>query len=102
MWTFGRYDLGLTEIDFWELTPGQLDLLAKRHNSVESARNERADYRSALICSVIANVNRGKGQKPFKVQDFMPQESGPKKNQTPEEQLTIVKMLNAAFGGEVI
>ena len=31
----------------------------------------RGDIRAALISSTIANVNRGKNQKPFKINDFM-------------------------------
>ena len=33
---------------------------------------ERADLRMGIIASTIANANRGKGQKPYKVQDFLP------------------------------
>jgi hypothetical protein len=33
---------------------------------------ERADLRSAIVASTIANVNRGKGRKPFRPRDFMP------------------------------
>lgn len=33
---------------------------------------ERADFRAATIAAIIANVNRGKGAKPFTEYDFMP------------------------------
>jgi hypothetical protein len=33
---------------------------------------ERADMHAAIVASVIANANRGKGQKAFKPEDFMP------------------------------
>lgn len=33
---------------------------------------ERADLRAGIVASTIANSNRGKGQKPFKPQQFMP------------------------------
>ena len=33
---------------------------------------ERADMHAAIVASVIANSNRGKGQKAFKPEDFMP------------------------------
>jgi hypothetical protein len=33
---------------------------------------ERADMHAAIVASVIANVNRGKGQKAFTPEDFMP------------------------------
>jgi len=108
---FGRYDVGLSEEEFWELTPAQYDLLAKRHIDhekgkirLEEAKLERSDYQAALICCVLANINRDKKKKPtpYKVDDFMPKVVEEKKKQTPEEQFTIVKMLNAAFGGVVI
>ncbi len=34
---------------------------------------ERADLRAGIVASTIANSNRGKGQKPFKPQQFMPE-----------------------------
>jgi len=55
-----------------------------------------------LICCVIHNILKDKKAKPRKVKDFMPKVVEEKKKQTPEEQFTIVKMLNAAFGGVVI
>lgn len=33
---------------------------------------ERADLRAGIVASTIANANRGKGQKPYKPQQFMP------------------------------
>lgn len=61
---------------------------------------QRAElYNSALICSVIANVNRQKG-KPFQPSDFMPKEEKPKR-MTTEEMLEILKQVTLANGGEV-
>lgn len=68
------------------------------YNKVEPLEY-RADLRAGIICSVIANVNRGKKQKAFKPTDFMP-ETAKKKPQTWEEQLSMVEILNAAFGGK--
>ncbi len=47
----------------------ELDALIARHNS----RQERADYRAALVCSLIANVNRDPKRQPraFEPSDFM-------------------------------
>ncbi len=39
----------------------------------------RADLRAGIVASTIANVNRGKRQKPFKPADFMP-DFGPKRD----------------------
>lgn len=41
------------------------------YSNLEPFGEERADLRSALIACVVANVNVGKGQKPFKIDDFM-------------------------------
>jgi hypothetical protein len=42
------------------------------YESIEPFGEQRADLRAGIIASVIANVNRGKGQKPFTATDFMP------------------------------
>jgi len=64
----------------------------------------RGDYQAAQVAQVIANVNRDtkKRRKPYPVEDFLlawedPEE--PAERQSVEEQLRIVEMLNAAFGG---
>jgi len=57
-----------------------------------------------VVCAIY-NVNRDtqKHPKPFTPQDFIPSKVRvQKKSQSPEEMLTMVRMLNAAFGGEVI
>jgi hypothetical protein len=87
-------------------------MLAMRHVEhtkmefeLEKAKRDQADHRAALICAVLANIYRDKKRKstPFKPEDFMPEyEQKVKKQQTPEEQFAIVKMLNAAFGGNVV
>ena len=51
---------------------------------------ERADLRSAIVASVVANANRGKRGKTFKPADFMPQ-FGVKEKKTAKE-------LKAKFG----
>ena len=86
-------------------------MLAKRHIeaekaeiNLEEAKIKRSDQQAALICCVLANINRDKKKKPkpFTVDDFMPKLVGKKEKQTPQQQFEIVKLLNAAFGGSVI
>jgi len=86
----GRYDLKLSEIEFWALTPDEFNLLCQRHNQYL----ERMDGHVALICAVIANCFRDPKKKPFKVEDFMPKVS---KAQTPEEMLNTLKNYQAMF-----
>lgn len=58
------------------------------------------NYRTAMICSIIAEVNRDhkKRKKPFTPNDFMPKK---KVKLTDEQMLEQIKSLNIAFGGEV-
>ena len=42
------------------------------YSRLEPWGEERADLRAGIVASTIANSNRGKGQKPFKVADFLP------------------------------
>ena len=51
----------------------------------------------AITSSVVANANRGKNQKPFKVDDFMPRFE--KQEQTTDQMLQIAQMLTAVNGG---
>jgi len=51
----------------------------------------------AITASTIANVNRGKNQKAYKAEDFMPRYV--KKEQTTEEMIQVASMFNAAAGG---
>jgi len=51
----------------------------------------------AITASTVANVNRGKNQKPYKVEDFMPKYEKPK--QTEKEMIQVAAMFNAAAGG---
>jgi hypothetical protein len=64
---------------------------------------ERLDYLFAMLQALTANVNRSKGQRPFKLDEFMPKwgrarQAGP---MTPEDMLRAVKRANKAMGGEV-
>lgn len=91
----GRYDLNLTEEEFWKLTLKELNALVRKYNDATDWLN----YRAALICSVLANIWRGKNVKAFKPEDFMP---GRKQGrQTPEQMFATVQLLNATFGGSV-
>lgn len=68
---------------------------------IEPFGEERADWRAALVASVIAEVNRGrtKRRKPYQPKDFLLRFGGPRR-QTWQSQLQFVEMLNAAFGGK--
>ena len=71
-------------------------MLLERHKQKQSADM----YNSALICSVIANVNRQKG-KMFQPSDFMPKETIKKKIMPIDEMLEVLKAITVKNGGEI-
>ena len=97
----GRYDLLLSEEEFWGLTYKEFNALSERCKTSHDWLN----YRAALICSVLANTVRDpkKKSKPYTPQDFMPEEkrTRPSKKQSAKQMLRTVKILNAAHGGNV-
>ena len=70
---------------------------------LEPFGEERADLRAGIVASTVANAARDpKTQRePFTPYEFMPKyETTEPTEQTPEQMLSIVEMLNAAFGGQ--
>ena len=72
MWSFGVRNLRLSDREFWDLTLAQFDALARRYKDEQ----RRLDYRSAMVCSILAEINRDRKRriKPFSPEDFMPKE----------------------------
>lgn len=70
---------------------------------------ERQDRLNAILCSVIANANRGRGRKPYQPKEFLPewiQSQAPdvadgtgRTELTGEELLAKVRGYNKAMGG---
>lgn len=98
IWAVGRYDLRLSEQEFWNLTLKQFNALLERHR----INFEWQNYRPALICAILANIYRDKKSKAFTPQDFMPKTKLKEKRQTTEEMINIVKLLNKFYKGKVI
>ena len=84
-WAFGRYDLGLTEEEFWSLTPREFVALKERHEEAQ----EWEDYRAGVVACTIVNMLKAKSSKTYKPEDFMPTRR--RKKQTPEEMLAVVE-----------
>lgn len=92
LWAVARYDLRLSEEEFWRLIPVQFDALYRRH--LEERR--WANYRAGIIASTIANIFC-KLSKPIEPLDFF---ESKKYEQTPEDHLKIIELLNVGFGGK--
>lgn len=86
---------GLTHQEFWDLTPHEVALSIEAYHQ----REERADWRAAMVASVIANVHRGKRGRPFKPSDFMPRQR--RRAQSPEQQARMLRALTRLLGGTV-
>ena len=64
----------------------------------------RLDARSALICAMLANINRDpkKRSKAFTVEDFMPKYEKEREVKSAEEMLETVKLWNQVLRGDEI
>lgn len=78
----------------------QFDALLRQY--IEEQK--KLDSRTALICAVLANINRNpkKKSKAFNVEDFMPKYEKVRQVQTPEEMLETVKLWNKTLRGDEI
>ena len=86
----------MPEREFWGLTLAQFYSLAKEYGNEQ----EMLNYRGAMICSVIAEVNRDrkKRKRPFTPADFMPKKK--RREMTDEQMLEQIMEVNAELGGE--
>lgn len=67
LWAVGRYDLRLSEEEFWSLTPAMLDALMSRLE----AERDHAEYCAGLVASQVYNVNLGEGGEPTDATAYM-------------------------------
>lgn len=58
----------------------------------------RNDIQAATIAATIANANRGKGGRKFKMQDFLIPYGG-ERRKSPEQMLAAIRSLNRSMGG---
>ena len=88
LWSFGIECLSLSDKEFWRLTLAQFNALVDQYKAKERAKS----YRAAMICAVIAEVNRDrkKRKKPFTPEDFLPREK--KKLTSPQMRRAIERI----------
>lgn len=68
LWSTARYDLQLTDEEFWHMTGRQLSALTRRHKQA----SEREHYLVGLLASVTANFSMCRPKEPLTPSDFMP------------------------------
>lgn len=89
----GRYDLQLSEQEFWHLVPRQFVALMKRRHE----RALREEYGPAMIVAALSQMGGSKKAKPTQ---FMPSWKDEPKREIPwQEQLSKVRELHSALGG---
>ena len=107
MWAYGKFDLGLSDEEFWGMTPKEFRVLGDRADY----QTALLDYRAGVVASVIANTQGKKSTgDPFTVEDFFPgvlkrlgSSSGSitdepiKKPQTVEEQIDAMQSWMVVF-----
>jgi hypothetical protein len=64
--------------------------------SLEPFGDSRADLRTGIVASLIANIHRGKDQKPYKPEDFMPRIAEPEDEA--ERDRNLFAKIRARFG----
>lgn len=90
-------EAGLSQADFWALSPRDLYWLSRQLE----LREERENRRTALLCAVIANglLKRQDGR-PFEIDDFMPQR--PRRERVDPDTLAAkARAITWLLGGEV-
>lgn len=73
LWGVGRFDLGLTETEFWELSPGQLHALVKRLDAAVERQFLCAGIVAAAFTNCHIDPEKSDGVSPY---FFMPTASG--------------------------
>ncbi len=64
------------------------------YDQIEPFGEQRADMRSASVCVTLANINRGKGKRAFKLGDFM-LFTKTDRRQTVEQQIAMAQGIHA-------
>jgi hypothetical protein len=67
-WSVSRFDLGLSQEEFFLMQPRQLHALMKRWELSE----ENREFMPAQIASAVVNYSMGAPTEPVKADDFMP------------------------------
>lgn len=99
IWASARHDLGLSEAEFWTLTPRHLDALMVRHREWRKAENLRAGLVAATLVNVARGLSGGGGDSVMPG-DFFGYPRSPGTAQSEEHMLALVEALNAAMGGQ--
>lgn len=91
--------IGLSPLEFWELTPYELFLLIEAHKQKTEQETEEKITLAYINAFWTAQFAVGK-KKPPSLDKILNKKAKPKK-MSPEEMLAEVKRLNVMFGGNI-
>src|ERR1019366_5506118 len=72
LWSSARYDLGLSDDDFYSLTPRQLNALFRHRERQRDYDREHTEYMAAQIVAMVANTGFRSFEKAREPREFMP------------------------------
>lgn len=87
--------MGLTPDQFWELTPAEFYYMVDGHG------RKQKRHRNEILYGAWYTAMLMRQEKIPPLSELM-QDMEPKEPQTDDDMLAMVKVLNAAFGGEVV
>ncbi len=92
LWAVGRYDLRLTDEEFWHMVPRQFAALMRRRQDHQI----RQEFGPAIICQMVHALAGRKTP----IESFMPSWKREKKSEVDWQELLVkTKVLHAAYGG---
>ncbi|MCB9172357.1 MAG: phage tail assembly chaperone [Ardenticatenales bacterium] len=100
LWSGARYDLGLSDEEFWSLTLRELMALFDRHAAAEERANVRATAATAEVWALLANVYRKTGQPARYAHHLFPFLRREPRQQTQAEALNELERTLAMWPGE--
>lgn len=90
MWAVARYDLRLSEDEFWALSLREWTALVERRDS----ELERAEWGTATLTAMVVNMFRKENSKPFEPAHFL---NGKGRKQYGEQEEMTGEYLEALF-----
>jgi hypothetical protein len=103
LWATARYDLRLSDAEFYALTPREFDALVKR----DKRHTEHEEYMFAQLTAVVMNTGFRSREEPAQPKDYMPSQwrktpaSKSSEALTDDRRAEIANRLDRMFGALV-
>jgi hypothetical protein len=91
LWAIGRYDLHLSDEEFWSLTPLQFHSLVARFD----AQCDREFMAAGVVASMVGNCHLAQGADPLTPDMFVPHRGGEDQSNDAEQSAILLAKINA-------